>query len=355
MTAFARAGVIATRRVLYVPRVVTGIAGALASPSWAGMPANVTRLAAGTHNNYDVAADTLVLPQIGDEGDVTLTGETNIGAGGALYGVTLDPNGAGWSAFLDNDDSEVRQCTFINNPTIEHVRVVDALGCAVIGNRFEGSPTNHACKVYGQTAPASATVGDNTFAGTPTEDHVQTEDTNGCLIEHNEFTGLASEDAVDLKWMRSGQITIARNMQFTSAGSSAEGLVDHSNTPGGGYVEMFFLRFVGMFCSIGSDDELDTPYPLHHILRNSVFESGSTLRLRRSTDTEVHNNKITDTQVDCGTSTASDFPVDAELHHNHFHNLTVNAPNGSATINTHDNTYTGSTTGAFPGPDGGND
>jgi hypothetical protein len=64
--------------------------------------------------------------------------------------VTLNPSGSSWSALIDGVDAGIRQCDFVGNPGIEHIRIRRS-GVAIVGNLFGGTPVNHVIKVDGRT------------------------------------------------------------------------------------------------------------------------------------------------------------------------------------------------------------
>lgn len=328
--------------ITYGPRVTPGLLGAVSNPA---LPGTITRLAAGTYTNYSVPAGALVLPAIGAEGLVNLQGQTNFGAGSTLYGVRMDPNGAGWAALIDSINVGIMQCDLVGNPGIEHIRA-RRTGAQIVGDKFTGSPPNHNIKVDGRSPHSGGgTVSDNSFpvGCAPTEDYIQFEGQRISTCEHNSFAGLAGEDCLDIK---PGEQVTVRGHDFAGSAMNGEAVLAQNGTAPTIIISNRFGS--GCFASFGAN------------LVNAqgsctlcVFLAGSTLRLRRSgvspiAGVEVAQNTLSGATVVLGTSTSDDFPRLANFHHNSFTNLIISIGNAASTTVTNNNTYAGSTTGSFP-------
>lgn len=327
--------------VAFGPRLVPGVAGAVSSPTFASQPTNTTRLAAGTYTALSVAADTLVLPEIGTDGSDVIVRRANMAAGSILYGVTVIPNPAadGWCADV-NAASQFWHCDFDGDPSIEHIRF-RVPGVEVHGCRFTGTPAHHSVKVFGVSGGTGAgVVADSLFESTPVEDYIQMEGAGDTLIEHNAFAGAASEDCIDTKEGGAGVNTI-RGHDFTSSAMAGEALL--SKNPNGDVITD--NRFgSGCFHSFGAGDEVVATGES----RRNIYQAGSTLRLRKSNGLLIDDCDFGAGTIQVGNSSPSDdFPTDAEFQFCDLTGTTITVPNTSSTTITHDNTYSG-VTGAFP-------
>jgi hypothetical protein len=281
-------------------------------------------------------ANSLILPEPGAA--VTLSGWVNdsAGDGSILYGMTLDAAGAQYS--FRNDTSAgitIQQCDFIGSPTDESVRITSA-NTQIVGCRFAGSPGHHDVKVF---TNGGGSVKDCSFESTPLEDHIQCENQLATLIEFNRFAVKSGEDAIDTK--PGGAVTI-RGHDFTLAGFNNEAILSKNSTN----ADIITGNRFGPNCffSVGAGDAV---VALASISGN-YFSYKSVLRLRDSLDLTITDNDFNGAEVQLGTVTVGDFPVNAQFTANRFRDLTINISNVNSTTATSGNTYTGTTTGTFP-------
>ena len=320
---------------VFGPRVTPGVVGATANPDTTGY--TVVRKAAGTYNAQTVAAGTMVLPAVGAEGQVTFTGQTSFAANSKLYGVTLSNTGTQWTARVQATNVTVEQCDFVGNPTVEHIRWEQS-GMALRACKFAGNPTNHTIKVDGRTTlTGGGVIADCEFGGSPVEDAIQPEGQTATTIEYCSFVGTPGENYVDVK---DGDHVIVRGLALTSTVSRDAVLIQST-----GGASISGCR-IGNNCFVSFGANLVSV--ANSAISGTVFEAGSTLRLRKSFDVEVTGVAMSFATFILGTSTADDWPRLANIHHNTFTNLTISIGNASSTTITNNNTYAGTTSGSFP-------